>query len=79
MATILLLGLLNTGLILSFIAVIHVRHCSLSVSLYRDVKHYGQHMHFKSDCLPVLICSKSETFDSLQRGTVNESVTTATS
>ena len=34
--------------------------CSLLVSLYRDVKHYEQHMHFKSGHLPLLICSKSE-------------------
>ena len=41
---------------------------SLSVSLYRDVKHYGQHMRFKSDHLLILICSKSEIFGSLLRG-----------
>ena len=28
--------------------------CSLSISLYRDVKHYGQHMRFRSDNLLVL-------------------------
>ena len=32
---------------------------SFSISLYRDVKHYGQHMRFKSD-ENSLICSKSE-------------------
>ena len=53
--------------------------CSLSVSLYRDVKHYGQHMHFKSDHVPQLICSKSEIFVSFQRGTGNETVAMATS
>ena len=30
--------------------------------LYRDVKNYGQQMRFKSDHLPVLICSKYELF-----------------
>ena len=53
--------------------------CSLSVSLYRDVKNYGQRMHFKSDHLPVLICSKSKIFGSLQGGTGSESVSMATS
>ena len=52
---------------------------SLSVSLYRGVKHYGQQMHFKSDHQPVLICSKSEIFGLWQRGTGSESVAMETS
>ena len=39
--------------------------------MYEKEKHYGQHIHFKSDHLPVLICSKSKKFGSLQRGTGN--------
>ena len=57
---------------IDFISYCRNKTCSLSVSLYREVKHYGQHMRFKSDHLPVLICSKSEIFGSLQRGTENE-------
>ena len=60
MATILLLGLFNAGLILSFIVV--NKTCSLSVSLYRDIERYRQHLRFKSGNLPALICSKSEIF-----------------
>ena len=53
--------------------------CSLSVSLYKNVKHYGQHMRFKSDHLPVLlICSKSKIFGSLQKGTGNKGVAITT-
>ena len=43
-------------LLLSFCAlkIVYCRNktCSLSLSLCRGVKHYGQHMHFKSDHLP---------------------------
>ena len=47
--------------------------------LIQRCKDYGQHMHFKSDHLPVLICSKSKIFGSLQRGARNEGVAMATS
>ena len=62
---------------IDFIIYSRNKTCSLSVSLYRNIKQYGQHMRSKSDHLPVLICSKFKIFGSLQRGTGNETVAMA--
>ena len=47
-------GHINVGFIFSFVLI--NKTCSPSVSLYRDLKQYGQPVCFKSHPLPVLIC-----------------------
>ena len=70
------LGLFNAGLV--FVVYSRNKFFSLFVNLYRDVKHYGQHLCFQCDYLPQLICSKSEIFCSMHRGTGNQCNDTAT-
>ena len=59
---------------IDFVVYCRIKTCSLSVSLYRDVEHYGKHMTIR-----LFLCSKRKILGLLQRGTGDESVATTTS